>query len=430
MAEKSDVSINSSTSNLSDDSQRNSKPEGCISDSIKDSSASWIHALLAFLIVFSTQGYFNSFGTYQAVYTTQLPDVPATQISWIGSVQVCLVNFLGVLAGHMADAGHFRTIFIIGMILEVVGLFAASFAMTFWQIFISHGLCVGIGAGLIFAPTIAVLSSYFERHGSLAIALATCGGASGGTIFPALLRQTIPVLGLSWAIRIAGFIVATCLTIGFAFLRPIQTSQKKVKAFPFHTLKDFHYVLFAIASFLTFWPVYFGFYYISQYSKDFLNLTSDQTFNLVIIMNAVGIPARVTSSVLADKFGIVKEIFMGALALASIIFFSWSRVETQSGIYALCTAFGLVIGTIQTLFLAVSSSLAKDEQTKGVRIGVLCTVTSFSSLTGPPLGGAIIRLDYGQYKPAVMWAGSSILIAFLVLFGGRVHQYMLLKQRG
>jgi len=163
----------------------------------------------------------------------------------------------------MADAGYFRTIFIIGMILEVVGLFTASFAITFWQIFISHGLCVGIGAGLIFAPTIAVLSSYFERHGSLAIALATCGGASGGTIFPALLRQTIPVLGLSWAIRIAGFIVATCLTIGFAFLRPIQTSQKKVKAFPFHTLKDFHYVLFAIASFLTFWPVYFGFYYVS-----------------------------------------------------------------------------------------------------------------------------------------------------------------------
>ena len=124
------------------------------------------------------------------------------------------------------------------MVLEVVGLFAASFAVTFWQIFISHGLCVGIGAGLIFAPTIAVLSSYFERHGSLAIALATCGGASGGTIFPALLRQTIPVLGLPWAIRIAGFIVATFLSIGFAFLRPIRTSEKKVKSFPFHTLKD------------------------------------------------------------------------------------------------------------------------------------------------------------------------------------------------
>lgn len=145
-------------------------------------------------------------------------------------------------------------------------------------------------------------------------------------------------------------------------------------------------------------------------------------------MNAVGIPARVTSSILADRFGIVKEIFMGALALASVIFYSWSRVETQSGIYALCTVFGLVIGTIQTLFLAVSSSLATDEQTKGVRIGVLCTVTSFSSLTGAPLGGAIIRLNGGQYTPAVMWAGSSILIAFLVLFGARIHQHVVSKQ--
>lgn len=163
----------------------------------------------------------------------------------------------------MADAGHFRAVFITGMVLELVGLFTASFAVTFWQIFISHGLCVGIGAGLMFAPTIAVLSSYFERHGSFAIALATCGGASGGTVFPALLRELIPRLGLPWSIRIAGFIVSTFLTIGLAFLRPIQSSEKKVKSFPFHTLKDLHYILFAISAFLAFWPVYFGFYYVS-----------------------------------------------------------------------------------------------------------------------------------------------------------------------
>lgn len=139
-------------------------------------------------------------------------------------------------------------------------------------------------------------------------------------------------------------------------------------------------------------------------------------------MNAVGIPARITASLLADRFGIVKEIFMGGLALAAVIFYSWSRVETHNGLYALCTAFGLVVGTLQTLFLAVSSSLAKDEHTKGVRIGVLCTVTSFSSLTGPPLGGAIIHLDHEQYTPAVVWAGTSILLAFLVLLGGKVYE--------
>ncbi|KAJ5103187.1 hypothetical protein N7532_003716 [Penicillium argentinense] len=426
--EKYDVSINTDLNELSDNNESNPKLDRIAPGPPKDSSASWIHALLAFLVVFSTQGYFNSFGTYQAVYTTQLPDVPATQISWIGSIQVCLVNFLGVLAGHLADAGHFRAIFVTGMIFQLVGLFTASFAVTFWQIFISHGLCVGIGAGLIFAPTIAVLSSYFERHGSFAIALATCGGASGGTVFPALLRELIPLLGLSWSIRVAGFIVATFLTIAFAFLRPIQNSQKKVKAFPFRSLKDLHYILFAISAFLAFWPIYFGFYYISQYAKDFLHFNSDQTFNLVIIMNAAGIPARVIASLLADRFGIVKEIFMGGLALAAVIFYCWSRVLTHDGLYALCTAFGLVVGTLQTLFLAVSSSLAKDENTKGVRIGVLCTVTSFSSLTGAPLGGAIIHLDHEKYTPAVMWAGTSILVAFSVLIGGKVHEHILAKR--
>ncbi|KAJ5988588.1 hypothetical protein N7481_003798 [Penicillium waksmanii] len=435
---KSDISINSDSSGYTDS---NGHPEKVPSESVKDSSASWAHALLAFLVVFSTQGYFNSFGTYQAVYTTLLPDIPATQISWIGSVQVCLVNFLGVFAGHMADAGHFRAVFIAGMVLEVFGLFAASFAINFWQIFISHGLCVGIGAGLMFAPTIAVLSSYFERHGSFAIALATCGGASGGTVFPALLRELIPRLGLPWSIRIAGFIVSTLLIIGLAFLRPIPTSGKKVKTFPFRTLKDLHYILFAISVFFAFWPVYFGFYYvssvdtpfhnaefpngcpqISQYAKDFLHFNSKQTFNIVILVNAVGIPARITTSLLADRYRIVKEIFMCGVALAAVIFYSWSRVETPGSLYALCTAFGLVIGTLQTLFLAVSSSFAKDDHTRGVRIGVLCTVSSFSTLTGPPLGGAIIHLSHEQYTPAAMWAGTSSLVAFLVLLGGKIYE--------
>lgn len=158
----------------------------------------------------------------------------------------------------------------------------------------------------------------------------------------------------------------------------------------------------------------------SQYAKDFLHFNSKQTF---IIVNAVGIPARIITSLLADRYGIVKEIFMGGVASAAVIFYSWSRVETPSSLYALCTAFGLVIGTLQDLFLAVSSSFAKDERTKGVRIGVLCTVSSFSSLTGPPLGGAIIHLSHEQYTPAAMWTGTSVLVAFLLLLGGEIHEY-------
>lgn len=146
-------------------------------------------------------------------------------------------------------------------------------------------------------------------------------------------------------------------------------------------------------------------------------------------MNAVGIPARIIASLLADRYGIVKEIFMGGLALAAVIFYCWSRVTAHDSLYALCTAFGLVVGTLQTLFLAVSSSLAKDENTRGVRIGVLCTVTSFSSLTGAPLGGAIIHLDNEQYTPAVMWAGTSILVAFLVLVGGKIHEHIISRRR-
>lgn len=89
----------------------------------------------------------------------------------------------------------------------------------------------------------------------------------------------------------------------------------------------------------------------------------------------------------------------------------------------LCTAFCLVISALRTLPLALSSSFVKEEHTRGFRIGVLCTVFSFS-LSWPPLDGTVIRLSHGRYTPAAMWTGtcSSTLVALLALLSGKIDE--------
>lgn len=47
------------------------------------------------------------------------------------------------------------------------------------QIFLSQGVCVGIGAGLLLTPSLAILAMYFEQRRAFVVGLAICGSSVG-----------------------------------------------------------------------------------------------------------------------------------------------------------------------------------------------------------------------------------------------------------
>lgn len=51
---------------------------------------------------------------------------------------------------------------------------------------------MGVGNGCLFCPTMAVLSTYFDRKRALAIGIAASGAATGGLVFPSMARELIP----------------------------------------------------------------------------------------------------------------------------------------------------------------------------------------------------------------------------------------------
>ncbi|EHK97720.1 putative Riboflavin transporter MCH5 [Glarea lozoyensis 74030] len=100
-------------------------------------------------VIMNTWGFINSFGVFQTYYVSSLNRAPS-DISWIGSVQIFCLFFVGTFSGRLTDAGYFRPIFIGGSILGVIGLFMTSLSKTYLQIFLAQGLgslavcCVGI----------------------------------------------------------------------------------------------------------------------------------------------------------------------------------------------------------------------------------------------------------------------------------------------
>ena len=87
-----------------------------------DGGKAWIQCATAWLVVFTTWGYVNSFGSFQTYYTTAL-DLPHSTVSWIGSIQVFLLFFVGAFSGRALDAGYFNQAYLIGSTIQVLGIF-------------------------------------------------------------------------------------------------------------------------------------------------------------------------------------------------------------------------------------------------------------------------------------------------------------------
>jgi MFS family permease len=151
----------------------------------------------------STWGFINSFGLFQTYCTTALKEPPSS-ISWIGSVQVFTPFFIGAFSGRATDAGFFKLTFAIGMIIQFLGIFMTSLCKTYWQVFLAHGVCVGIGNGLVFIPALTITSTYFLRNRSLAVGVAASGSSTGGLVYPAIAEQLLPKIGFGWTVPLMG----------------------------------------------------------------------------------------------------------------------------------------------------------------------------------------------------------------------------------
>lgn len=196
----------------------------------------------------SLRGFINSFGVFQTYYVTVL-NRPPSDISWVGSIQVFLLFFIGTFTGRLTDAGYFRPVFIVGSFMGVFGLFMASLSTTYWQLFLAQGVCCGIGNGCLFCPALSLLSTYFSKKRSLAIGIAAAGSATGGMIFPAMVQQLLPKIGFPWTMRALGFIQLGCLIICNVGIKPRVPPRKTGALVDWASFKEAPYVLFAIGMF-------------------------------------------------------------------------------------------------------------------------------------------------------------------------------------
>ncbi|OQE47071.1 hypothetical protein PENCOP_c001G00444 [Penicillium coprophilum] len=378
----------------------------------------WTQAMMGHLVAFNTWGYIASFGVFQAYYQSTLGVSPSA-ISWVGSVQIFLIFFIGTFSGRALDAGFFRPVFYAGILLQLLGVFMTSLSTRYWQLFLAQGICTGLGSGLQFCPVMGLVATYFSGRRVFALAFCLVGSGTGGMLLPGLVKALMPLIGFGWTVRVLGFVM---FATSIPAILLLQTRLPPRRAGPFIEWTAFReptYVLFCLGMFLNFWGLYFAFYYIGAFGRSVLGLSYSESTNLIIVTNGAGILGRLIPAYLADsKFGPLNTIIPLTLG-ASLMMFCWTAVHSTAGLYVFAVLYGIFSNGVQGLWPSTLSSLTPDLSKTGVRIGMGFTVVSFACLTGPPLGGALIARADG-YIGAQIWGGLTFLLGALVLIAARL----------
>lgn len=283
-------------------------------------------------------------------------------------MQTFLVFVLGAVSGRLLDAGYFLPTIITGVILQLLGIFMMSLSTKYWQLMLTQGVLVGAGGGIIFTPCMGVTATWFSKRRSFAMGIASTGNSFGGMVYPVIVRELIPKVGFAWTVRVIGFVNTGLLACIIVLMRPRLPPRPSDALIDFSAFRELPFSLFVIGVFFQVWNIYFTLYYVSSFGVEVLGLSFSKAAILLIIVNGIGVPARLVTAWAADKTGQL-NLLVPLSWMFTIISWSWIAVHDIAGLYVFVCIYGLVVAALQCLFPPTVAALTSDLRVIGTRLG-------------------------------------------------------------
>ena len=246
-------------------------------------------------------------------------------------------------------------------------------------------------------------------------------------IYPIIVQQLLPKLGFAWTTRVLGFLNLGLLILVILFMKPRLPPRTSGPIIDFAAFKEPPYSLFCIGIFFQVWTIYYALYYISSFAVEAIGLPFASATNFLIIINGVGIPARMIPGLIADKYGPLNTVLPISWTLI-IVTWCWIAVRNTGGLYAWVVLYGMNVSALQCLIPPICATLTPDMRMIGSRIGMVFSMMGFAGLSGPPIGGAIQQAMGGRYLGAQIWSASASLICAILLTTARMS-YTLINKR-
>ncbi|KAJ7024650.1 major facilitator superfamily domain-containing protein [Mycena alexandri] len=375
----------------------------------------WSTVAGAFLVQFCGFGYTTSFGVYQDFYTRDyLSQSSSSAIAWIGSINAFIVISGGLVSGRFFDRGYFYPLIVTGALLQCFSLFMLSLCKReqLWQIFLAQGLGMGIGAGTLYIPSVAVVSHYFHRRRALAMSIVASGSSLGAVMHPIMLNNTFSSLGFANAVRASAGLMSGLLLIACLLMRPrlppAATHPPFWKSLP-RFARDTPYV-FSVLGMATFSiGLYFPIFYL-QLDAITHGLSETLSFYALVILNFSSFVGRLSPGFFVRRFGVINMLTIAA-GCGAVLILSMIALKTIASVVIIGILYGFCAGVFITLMAPLLAVLTADMGELGLRMGVGFGVAGIGGLVGPPINGALLTPNYIWWRPA-LFSGVMAFVGF------------------
>ncbi|KAF8840409.1 MFS general substrate transporter [Paxillus ammoniavirescens] len=377
-----------------------------LQDSPEGGFTAWATVFGAFLVQFSTYGYSISFGVYQDFYAQMyITNETSSTISWIGSTNAFLFEICGLLAGWMYDRGYFYHLLYGASILQAVSLFMLSLAHpnNYYQIFLAQGIGSGCAVGLLYIPSMAVVSHYFNKCREQVMTFVASGAYLGAVVHPIMLNNTINgQLGFACGVRASAGLVSGLLLVACVLMRsrlPPSESRTNFVAATRKCGRDGAFIFGCLGLTICVIGFYYPLFYL-QLDSARHGLGRAFSFYSLVIMNTSSFIGQLSSGLLVGYLG-VPTVVLIATFCGTALLFGMIGVHTVGGVVAFGVLYGYFAGIFQALWAPVMALLTPDLSELGVRMGVACAAMAIGGLVGPPISGALLTDDYIWWRGAL-----------------------------
>jgi MFS family permease len=322
---------------------------------------------------------------------------------------------LGVVSGPISDRVGARRLVVGGGILIAGGLALTSQVGSIYLGYVTIGVGVGVGGGLIATPMYATAGGWFARHRAIAMGLVASGNGLGTLLLVPFAERLIDSNGWRSAyLRLAlvdlvlfAFAAATIARPPVAAAPPPAISHMRAVA-----RVDAFKIMFATGLLFSM-SLFVAFAFVVDFATD-EGISSSRAALLIGIIGATSIIGRLGITSLSGRFSSVR-LLQGCLAAQPVAFLLWA---VSSGSYPVLVAFAVTMGIAYGGFVALGPEVAAvlfGVVGLGGTMGLMFMGAGLGGLLGPTTAGFLSDLSDGQMVPILFALGASLLTVVLSL---------------
>lgn len=315
-------------------------------------------------------------------------------------------GFGNIALGRLADRSGIVKPILFGAVLLGSGYMLASLSSNLWQFALVHGLLIGVGSGVGFAPLIADLSHWFRKHRGLAVVFGATGSYLAGVFWPQLITWGLQTHGWRATHFAIGVFCLVAMPLFVPFLRRKPASGQLVDdaAAASRARGDLGLsanqlqMLLAVAGFACCVAMAMPQVHIVAYCGD-LGYGVARGAEMLSLMMLLGIVSRIGSGFIADRLGGAVTLALGSL-MQGIALFLYLLFDGLSSLYVVTAIFGLFQGGIVPMYAVIIREFLPPKEA-GMRIGIVMSATVLGMAFGGYVSGLIFDL-FGSYRVAFL----------------------------